>query len=154
MKIIDFKVDHLTLFDWREDEYEMYGQDTEFMGALERQLGEGYTAVHDGRIVVIGGYVRMSRKTAYGVLCFSKWCDQIPVSAARMLKKFTHQVAVDCGYHRITTRNRAHYDEFGLVVDPKGHNRWTEWLGFTQEGIERRSDDTGNDYIRYGKLIG
>ena len=143
MKLVDFDFEHFALFDWREEEYKMYNVGSEFVRALlsAEKTGECYTAMHDGRILVIGGIVRQSAKTGYAFTMFSKHVDKSPIPAARLVKRMFARMTEDMGLHRIVTYN---------LVSAEAHHKWCEWLGFVREGIARKFDDQGNDYVQYG----
>lgn len=143
MKLVDFQFDHLELFDWREEERKMYNTGSEFVKALlsAEEKGECYTAMHDGRILVIGGIVRQSQKTGYGFTLFSTHADKAPIAAAKIVKRMFTRMMEDMGLHRVTTFN---------LIDAEKHHKWCEWLGFRWEGVVEKFDDEGNDYYQYG----
>lgn len=145
MKLVDFQFEHLALFDWRDEEKKMYNVDSAMMQALltVEKKGEAYTALHDGRILVIGGIVPLSKKTGYAFTLFSQHADQSPHAAARLVRRMFRGMVEDMGLHRVVTYNL----EAALV-----HHRWCEWLGFSYEGRLLKFDDDGNTYVQYGRV--
>lgn len=143
MKLVDFEFEHLALFDWRDDEAKMYNVGSEFVAALlnVEKNGEAYTAMHDGRILVIGGIIRQSKKTGYAFTMFSKHAEKSPIPAARLVQRMFKRMVEDMGLHRVTTYN---------LIDAVQHHKWCEWLGFRWEGVVEKYDDEGNDYYQYG----
>jgi len=145
MKLVDFQFEHLDLFDWRQDEFDYYNADSDFTKTLlnAEKTGECYTAMHDGRILAIGGIVRRTKKTGFAFTLLSQHADLYPITLARLGKRMFHRMMEDMGYHRITTYN---------LVGAKLHHNWCEWLGFKREGVVPMFDDTGRDYVQYGMV--
>lgn len=142
VELKEFQIEHIDLFAWRPDDFKTYNINSEFVAALLRaeKDGESYTAVHKGRILVIGGISRLSRKTGYAFTLFSRYADQSPISAAKTVKRMFSRMVEDMDLHRIVTYNR---------IGAENHHRWCEWLGFQREGLAVKFDDEGNDYIQY-----
>jgi hypothetical protein len=146
MKLVGFCFEHLALFDWREEEREMYNVGSEFVKALLtlEEKGDCYTAMHDGRILVIGGIVRQSTKTGYAFTMFSSHAEKYPTVAAKLVKRMFDRMIEDMGLHRVVTYN---------LLSAEKHHKWCEWLGFKREGICQKFDDEGRDYVQYGKVL-
>lgn len=146
MKLVEFQFEHLDLFEFREGEKEMYNVGSEFMQAIIKagEKGEIYTAIHDGRIMVIGGVIPRSKKTGYAFTFFSQYADKAPYLVARTAKRMFARVIEDMGLHRVTTYN---------MVKMPVHSRWCEWLGMKREGLILKMDDAGNDYYQYGMVL-
>ncbi len=142
MELKAFQFEHLDLFAWREDDYKTYNVGSEFIGSMRdaESKGQCYTAVSEGRIIVIGGVIPHTLKSGYCFSIFSRYAETCPRSAARTVRRMFHAMVVDMGLHRVVTYNRV-----GAGI----HNRWCEWLGFEREGEARKYDDEGNDYIQY-----
>lgn len=142
MQLLPFKFEHFELFEWRPEEAALYNTDSEFTRAIinAAENGECYTAVHDGRIVWIGGVMKMSKKTGYCFTIFSKYSDTCAIEAARTIKRMIYRMMDDMGLHRLVT-----YNLDGMAL----HHRWCEWLGFEYGGLDRKFDDEGRDYFRY-----
>lgn len=143
-----FIIEHLDLFAWREYDRKTYNINSEFTQALLRAetVGEAWTAILDGRILVIGGIIPHSAKTGYCFTMFSKYADQHKIIAAKTVKRMFDGMVQDIGYHRVVTYNRAGSDH---------HHKWCEWLGFKLETPEpiRKFDDEGNDYFQYALVV-
>lgn len=146
MKLVDFRFDHLEMFDWRDEEFKMYNVGSEFVRALlnAEEKGLCYTAMHDGRILGIGGILRQSQKTGYAFTLFSKHAEKHPVAAARLARRMFRRMTEDMGLHRIVTYN---------LLTAEKHHKWCEWIGFVREGICRKFDDEGNDYVQFGMVL-
>lgn len=144
MKIIPFQFEHLDLFEWRPEEMKMYNVGSEFVKALAAaEKGTCFTAMHDGRILVIGGIIRHSVKTAYVFTMFSAYADKAPSVAARTVKRMFLRLIDDMGLHRVVTYN---------LKEAAHHHKWCEWLGFKEECQVEKFDDEGNDYLQYGLI--
>lgn len=142
VQLLNFQFEHLELFTWRDDDFKTYNINSEFVRALANaEKGDCYTAVYQGRIIVIGGILPLSGKTGYCFTLFSKYAG---ISAAKIVKRMFDNMVEDMGLHRVVTYNRA---------DAQRHNDWVEWLGFKEEGICRKFDDEGNDYVQYAKVL-
>lgn len=146
MKLVEFQFEHLDLFEFRDEEKDIYNVGSEFMQAIIKagERGEVYTAIHDGRILVIGGVIPRSKKTGYAFTFFSKHANAAPITAAKLVKRMFVRLMEDMKLHRVTTYN---------MVKMPAHSRWCEWLGMEKEGLIRRMDDAGNDYYQYGMVI-
>lgn len=143
--LIKFCIEHIELFAWREDDKKTYNVNSEFVNAIlaAEKTGECWTAVYEGRILVIGGIVPHSKKTGYCFTLFSKYAEQHKIIAAKTVRRMFLAMFDDMGYHRVVTYNR---------VGATNHHKWCEWLGFKLETPEplRKFDDEGNDYYQYG----
>lgn len=142
MKLVEFQFEHMELFDWREEDRKMYNVGSDFIRILiSAEKKEVYTAMHDGRIMVIGGIIPTSKKTGNAFTIFSAHADRAPLAAARTVKRMFTRMMEDMGLHRITTMN---------LLEAERHHKWCEWLGFKREGVIRKYDDEGKDYVQYG----
>lgn len=142
MELKAFKPDHLDMFDWNDHDKAVYSIDSQFTRAINSMThGETFSAFHEGRLLVIGGAVPFSKKTAYAFSIFSKWAKLYPLTSARIVRRMFQTVIKTHGYHRLVTVN---------PVTGEDHNDWCHWLGFQKEAILRKYDDAGNDYVQYG----
>lgn len=146
MKLVEFQFEHLDLFEFRDEEKDIYNVGSEFMQAIIKagEKGEVYTAIHDGRILVIGGVIPRSKKTGYAFTFFSKHAEKYHFLVAKTAKRMFKRVIEDMGLHRVTTYN---------MVKIPAHSRWCEWLGMEKEGLIRCMDDARNDYYQYGMVL-
>lgn len=137
-----FCFEHLDLFAWREDDLKTYGIRSEIMDALTRAAdkGECWTALVDGRILVIGGIIPITKKTGYCFTLFSEYASRHKIGAARTVRRMFEGIFADFNLHRVVTFNR---------IGAHEHSRWCEWLGFKLEGRVEKFDDDGNDYWQY-----
>jgi hypothetical protein len=137
-----FNFEHLDLFAWRDDDLKTYGIRSELMDALTAaaERGDCWTAIYDGRILVVGGIIPQTQKTGLCFTIFSEYADQCKIGAARTVKRMLASVMGELGLHRITTYNRA---------DAQDQHKWCEWLGFKFECVAAKFDDDGNNYFQY-----
>lgn len=142
MKLVEFQFDHLELFDWRENEFNMYNAGSELLTVITKAAESGlcHTALHDGRILGLGGIIPLSKKTGYCFTIFSRHSDSYPVASARLGKRMFTGMVRDMELHRVVTYN---------LVDNSHHHKWCEWLGFKAEGVLEKFDDLGRSYIQY-----
>lgn len=150
IRLIPFDPLHLDIFDWRETENQMYNTGSDLTRRLTAAMAAGpevfeaWTMVHDGRILVIGGVFKVSEKTAYCWTVFSRWSAGIPVSGVKAVRARFGDIVARMGLHRLTTFN---------LAGAEAHHRWCTWLGFRAEGMERKFDDEGRDYVRFALVL-
>lgn len=138
-----FSFDHLDIFGWRDDELETYQTRSELSDQLIRaaERGECWTAIKDGRILVIGGVIPQTKKTGLCFTVFSRYADTNKIAAARSVRQMFNGIMEELQLHRVVTYNR---------VGATNHHKWCEWLGFVQEGGEiKKFDDEGNSYFQF-----
>ena len=140
MILKEFCFEHFDLFEWREEDRKTYNVNSQFMRAMANAEKNCFTLIHEGRIMVIGGIIPMSEKTAHCFTVWSMFSDNHRISCARYVRRQFESMAKAEGYHRITTWNRA---------ENKDYHKWCEFLGFKWEGLVRKFDDEGNDYFQY-----
>lgn len=143
--MIPFQYEHLDLFTWREDDLKTYGTQSQLNNALASAADKGqcWTAVYDGRIMVIGGIFKHTPKTGYCFTLFSEYSVRHKIIAAKAVRQMFNGLLQDMGLHRVETYNR---------IGAESHNKWCEWLGFEKEGVAKKFDDEGNDYVRYALI--
>lgn len=142
MELKAFKPEHLDMFDWNEHDKAVYSINSPFMNTIACMSGkDAFSAFHEGRLLVIGGVIPFSKKTAYAFSLFSKWAKMYPITSAKVVRRMFKQLIDTHGYHRLTTVN---------PVSGEDHHDWCYWLGFKKECILEKYDDEGNDYVQYG----
>lgn len=141
---IPFCIEHLDLFSWREEDLRTYGTGSEISEALKNHDGgECFTGVYNGQIVVIGGIVPRTNKTAYAFTIFSEHADNHKIITAKAVRQMFKSIVESIGIHRIVTYNR---------LGAENHNKWCEWLGFKKECEVEKFDDEGNTYTQYALI--
>jgi hypothetical protein len=137
-----FCFEHLDLFAWRDDDFKTYQIRSELMDGLIHAVekGECWTAVKDGRILVIGGVVPQTKKTGLCFTLFSRYADENKIAAARSVRQMFKGILEEFDLHRVVTYNR---------VGATNHHKWVEWLGFKFEAEVAKFDDEGNNYFQY-----
>lgn len=150
VELIPFQFEHFELFAWRAEDKETYGVDSELISSLvgaEGKNAECWTAVEDGRIVCIGGVIRVTKRTGHCFTVFSKYATAEKVGTARTVRRMFLAIVREMELHRVVTYNR---------VGAGQHDKWCKWLGFKLETPEpiRKFDDKGNDYYQYALVMG
>lgn len=141
--IIPFQKNHFDLFEFRE--FEVYTEEEKRMFVEEMpERSKMFTAVTDGRIVMIAGVVMVTLKTGLAFAMFSKYADQYPIATARMSKKLFRAGIESFGVHRLVAYNK---------IDAEHHHKWVEWLGFERECVVRKFTDEGTDAVQYGMIL-
>lgn len=145
VELRQFCFEHLDLFAWRENDLKTYGIRSEIMDALTSAAdkGECWTAIYEGRILVIGGIIKHTEKTGYCFTLFSQYADKNKIGAARTVRRMFNAMFEEMQLHRVVTYNR---------IGATEHNKWCEWLGFKFEGVAEKFDDDGNDYLQYALI--
>lgn len=144
IKIVPFMPDHMDLFCQRKEDIPKYGRITSDYVRQMAEDGVCYTALKDGRILVVGGVLQTSIKTGYCWTLFSEYSQGFGLPLLRLAKKNLENMMRDMGLHRVETSNLASAEE---------HHRWCKILGFKEEGRMPYYDDKGREYIRFGKYL-
>lgn len=142
--MLPFSKAHLALLDPREEDIARYGQIDEFMNNPLADEGICFTAVADGRVLVVGGILMVSMHTAYGWTIIGRHAFKHGRAVFYAVKQQLESIMRDFELHRVETSN---------LADAKDHHRWSKLLGFEEEGPLWQYDDQGRDYIRFAKLI-
>lgn len=129
MKIIDYKTEHL--FELNVQPYQLSDEVTpeyaEWIGQYPC-----YTAIHDGKVVAVGGLVPMWPGRAVMYLRVSDGISYQWISLFRAAKKVIYQGLKE--YHRLEAQSEFPESE-----------RWLQMLGFKYEGVMRKYRPDGQD---------
>lgn len=142
--LIPFKQSHLDLFVACDEDIERYGDLIQKMDTDLPDAGFTFTAVADGRVLVVGGVVPYTMHTGYGWTFVSKYAEQYGISVFRVVKQQLEAMMRHLKLHRVETAN---------LLDAERHRRWCRLLGFEEEGVLRKYDEEGRDYIRMAKIM-
>lgn len=144
IRLVPFDRAHLDLFEAKEADIERYGDISKKMDNPLADHGICFTAIADGRILVVGGILVATLHTGYGWTFVSKHASQYGLRVFRTVKRQLESMMHDLQLHRIETAN---------LKDATEHHRWSGLLGFVEEGPLWQYDDQKRDYIRFAKLM-
>lgn len=144
LEIISFDSAHMALFRFRDDDIQNYGkmQHEIFKDFMEQGLS--FTAMFEGRILIVGGVVQTTSKTGYCWTIVSEYAKDHPEAVFHTTRRYLNRMMKDMGLHRVETAN---------IKEAKDHHRWCELLGFKNEGVMRYYDEQGRDYVRFAKYM-
>lgn len=145
IKIIPYSTEHMDLFEQRECDVARYGKlDSDYSNPFAEH-GVAFTAVEDGRILIVGGIMHFTENTGRCWTLVSKYAENRGVALVRVTKSKLESLMETMHLHRVETCN---------IADAEDHHKWCRLLGFTFEGIMRCYDDQKRDYHRYAKFRG
>lgn len=122
IKIVPFKVEHLDVMDMRGHE-KQFCSNKQQMKILQ-DVSIACTGVGDGRILCCGGVTPTLPGVGSIWLIPSEYIQDSIIHFSRNLRDWLFQVREDLALHRMETD----------CIDDDLHNRWMEYLGFTNEG--------------------
>lgn len=144
-RIIPYRVEHWDIFEPRPIDLEYYGELNTFKKCPLSDNGINFTAVHNGRILIMGGILPLSEGTGYAWNFLSRYCEGKGVFLYRLVRKEIETLMKNNGIHRVETVN---------LVHARDHNKWCKALGFVEEGLMCQYDDQKRDYYRLAKIMG
>lgn len=142
MKLIPFEIEHLDLFEMRDEDKKHYGDCTPKHFTLMSDNAVCFTAIHDGRIMVCGGIIPQTENTGYCWTFCSVYAKEEPRLVINTVRNQLEAMMQTMKMHRVETAN---------LKDAHDHHKWCIALGFKDEGILRYYDDEKRDYIRFAK---
>lgn len=143
IELIPFKAEHLELFTQTEEDKKRYGVFSDEIAQGMEELGVAFTAVDDGRILVVGGVLLIDNVKGHCWTMVSKYAAGYGISVLRVVKGQLESIMETHGLHRVETAN---------IADATEHHRWCELLGFEREGEMRFFDERKRTYVRYAKF--
>lgn len=96
------------------------------------------TVVYDGRVLAIIGFMVLWQGVCEVYILPSKYISEYPHAFARCLKRVLTSGAFN-NFHRVQLR----------ALKDDLHGRFNSFLGFRQEGILRKYDSEGNDFVMW-----
>lgn len=144
IKLIPYHPEHLNLIEAKEEDIARYGEINGDTYIALSENGVAFTAIEDGRILVIGGILQTSMHTGYCWTLISKHASKGGVKVFRLVKNQLEAMMRDMKIHRVETSN---------LRDAVDHHKWCKLLGFEEEGILKKYDDRKRDYIRFAKIM-
>lgn len=144
IKLIPYEPEHMDLFEQTEEDIARYGVYDSKTPNPMAEYGTCFTAIADGRIVVVGGILQMSTHTGKCWTMVSKHASKCGISVFRMVKNQLEAMMQAMKMHRVETAN---------IETAEEHHKWCRLLGFQQEGKMKYYDDEGRTYIRFAKFM-
>ncbi len=143
MQIVEFKKDHIDLFDFdavgEQFKGAFFNKD---MTAVIAEKGYTWSMVESGRVLAMAGVMPLWKGVGEAWSLMTPEALQhgtaLHLKAVKVLKSLFNQ-----GWWRIQTTVRADFGE-GL--------RWAERLGFKDEGLMEKYGPDSKDYIRYARV--
>lgn len=144
MRVLPFQRAHLDLIELSDADIERYGNMTSESENPLADYGINFTAVWDGRVMLVGGVMNASQRTGYAWTMVSRRAHVCGFKLARGVKAHLENMMRDMGIHRVETAN---------LADAFDHHKWCKMLGFKSEGVMWQYDDKKRDYLRFSKIM-
>lgn len=144
IELIPYDSAHMDIFKQTPDDVERYGKVSSEMVNPMAENGVCFTAISDGRILVVGGVLQTTQHTGYCWTMVSEYARGQGLSLIRTTKNQLEAMMEGMKLHRVETSNIKGSDE---------QNLWCKLLGFQNEGVMRYYDDKKRDYIRFAKYM-
>lgn len=145
MRVIPFDFDHVDIFEQTPEDVALFGLMTSESPNPMAEHGIAFTAIEDGRILVMGGILQTSAHTGKCWTAISKYAQLHGANVFRQTKQHLENMMEDMRLHRLETAN---------LKEAETHHRWCKLLGFTEEGEMPCYDDKKRTWVRYAKLRG
>lgn len=145
IRLVPYEKAHLDLLEANPADIERYGGISKMQDDPLAEHGICFTAISDGRILVVGGILMVTMHTGYGWTIVSKYAKDYGRDVFRVVKNQLESMMKDLQLHRIETAN---------LADAPEHHRWCRLLGFREEGPLWHYDDKKRNYIRFAKFMG
>jgi|TARA_R100001530_G_scaffold25601_1_gene20640 hypothetical protein len=145
MYLIPFKSDHAKIMMSQGTNAAQIGMDPDhfdIFNNLEFQ-DKSFTAVKDNSFICSGGIVPMWHGVFEGWVIGSNKIWDYPLLAARTIRKGLDKLYQEHEIVRLQTAVRSDF--------PKGI-RFAKWLGFKEEGLMKKYDIEGKDFIRFARI--
>ncbi len=142
-KVIPFKAEHVECMNIRKYERETVYNMPDFQKALKDWENRNTTGtiIHDGRILAIFGFFELWPGVCEVFMLPSEYLAKYPAAFARCVKRTIESGAFN-SFHRVQLR----------AIDDKLHNRFNTFLGFEKEGVLKKYDSQGNDFIMWARV--
>lgn len=140
--LIPYDPAHMDLFVQTDEDIERYGKITSDMANPMAEHGVCFSAIKDGRVLVVGGVLQTTANTGHCWTMVSQYASGHGLSVLKTVKGQLESMMESMNIHRVETAN---------LVKAKEHHRWCKLLGFHEEGVMRYYDDKKRDYIRFAK---
>jgi hypothetical protein len=145
MRIIPFDFEHVDIFEQSPEDIERYGLMTSESPMPMAEYGQAFTGIHDGRVLIMGGIMLTSERTAKCWTIVSKHAKNYGVLVFHQTRRLLENMMDDMKLHRLETAN---------LKDAHEHHRWCRLLGFKAEGDMPMYDDQKRTWVRFGKVRG
>ncbi len=144
IRLIPYEAAHMDLFKQSESDVERYGVISSEMANPMAEHGVCFTAILDGRILVVGGVLQMTNHTGHCWTMVSEYAKGNGAAILRVAKTQLESMMRDMGLHRVETAN---------LKTATAQHKWCKLLGFVEEGPLKYYDDKKRDYIRFAKYL-
>lgn len=144
INLIPYEFAHMDIFEQAPEDIERYGKFTSETPNPMAEYGTCFTAIYDGRILVVGGVLHTSLHTGKCWTMLSIHAKKHGLRLVRAAKIQLENMMRDMGLHRLETAN---------LIDAVEHHKWCKLLGFRDEGEMRYYDDQKRTYIRFAKYM-
>jgi len=144
IKLIPYDAAHMDLLKQSDQDIERYGKISSEMSNPMAEHGVCFTAILDGRILVVGGILQTTNNTGHCWTMVSEYAEGHSIAVLRVVKTQLENMMRDMRLHRVETAN---------LKDATEHHKWCKLLGFHNEGVLRYYDDKKRDYIRFAKYL-
>lgn len=145
MRVIPFDFDHVDIFEQTPEDIEHFGKITSESPNPMAEHGTGFTAIADGRIIIMGGILQTSLHTGKCWTMVSRYAKEYGAEVLRKTKEQLENMMQDMNLHRLETSN---------LKEAEAHHRWCNLLGFTEEGEMPCYDDQKRTWVRFAKIRG
>ena len=140
IKVIPFKAEHIECMDVRDYEAKTVCSMPQFEAAVKQWEDSkcSATVVFDGRILAIIGYMVLWQGVCEVYILPSKYLSDYPHAFARCLRRVLTSGAFN-NFHRVQLR----------ALKDDLHSRVNRFLGFVKEGVLKKYDSEGNDFVMW-----
>jgi hypothetical protein len=145
MQIVPFESWHLGLIELREHDQRAvaFGDDLVARGNAYLRSGPAYTGLHEGRVVVVAGIVKLWMGVGGGWSLTSPLVEKFPVSFHRAVWRNILKSEENLCLHRLQITVQASH-----IVSQS----WVERLGFQFEGVLKKYGPDGEDYLLFARV--
>lgn len=142
IKVLDFEPAHFDLIEWKDGERDLYSnlRREDFLWFHEE--GVCFTAVADGRVILVGGVLQTTPYSGVCATLVSKYAGNHALGLVRTTRRMLESIMETMGLHRVETSN---------IASQKEHHAWCKALGFEPEGEMPYYDEQKRTYFRFGK---
>lgn len=144
MQMVKYDAAHMDIFVQKPKDIEYYGRFTSETENPMAEYGTCFTAIKDGRVLVVGGVLQTSVHTAKCWTMVSRYAPEYGLEVFRLVKKQLEAMMETMQLYRVETAN---------IKEAEEHHKWCRLLGFKAEGEMPMYDDRKRTYIRFAKLM-
>lgn len=109
---------------------------------LSRRSAQAVTLLHDGRIILMCGFMVLWPGVAEMWMFPTIYLEQHKFNACKAAKSFIETIGETMRLHRMQA----------LALDDEQHNNFMEFLGFDKEGTLKQYTDIKEDFNQWGRI--